>query len=333
MKENKCQYKSKEVPRYCCKDPALPDSKNGYCIFHEKEKDNQLFEERIKEKVEKGDYDFTGYYFPSRADLRGIVFNGRACFSGAIFGSEAYFNRVTFTNDAIFSGATFQGNVHFERTTFERLAAFRSVTFEQVVWFEGAVFEEVTLFQNAIFKDETHFWGTCIKRIIDFRGAVFKYPEDKQIAFRLSKIAYQREGWYDKAGDAYYNERIAGWECLKWWPFRSCFKKLIELILLRLTCGYGERPCFVFGWTSGIIVLFSVLYYKIGHIKSVSPEDIFTIGDAIYFSAVTFATLGFGGPWFPCSNHWVKYFVMTEALLGAFFMALFVMTFGRRMMR
>ncbi|MFC1910797.1 ion channel [Chloroflexota bacterium] len=57
------------------------------------------------------------------------------------------------------------------------------------------------------------------------------------------------------------------------------------------------------------------------------------MGDSFYFSAFTFVTFGFGGPWYPSPGHWIKYVVMSEGLFGAFFIALFVMTFGHRMMR
>ena len=55
--------------------------------------------------------------------------------------------------------------------------------------------------------------------------------------------------------------------------------------------------------------------------------------DSLYFSVVTFTTLGFGdirpdpGIW------WVKAVAMGEALCGAILMALFVLVLGRKMMR
>lgn len=148
----------------------------------------------------------------------------------------------------------------------------------------------------------------------------------------MSKISYQRKGRYDDAGDCYYIERVAKWQCLKWWS-RSFFRKLLELIFLRATCGYSERPYFVVSWVFGIIIICAFLYYKVGHIESIAQNGLFRLGDAVYFSLVTFFTLGFGGPWYPSPEHWIKYLVASEGFAGAFLMALFVMTFGRRMMR
>lgn len=483
-----CQYESALRPDYHCQETALPSSEKGYCIFHEKDKDHTEFERRIKEKIKKKDYDFTGYYFPyvpnfvnfkritfrkdanfeqatfeGRTDFREatfignahfreatfgmganfeqVTFNGRAyfqkvAFEQSILGWDAFFNRAnfklgaqfekaTFEVRAHFERATFKGGAHFDRATFESGATFKQAIFEwsTVEWaayfgkatfkedtrfeearfdvvpffnkatFEGnahfrktsfglgAVFNEATFksysyFEEASFKEYAHFeeasfkWGADFGkaifeadvyfsgatfeghnnfqkatfrkdvhfemasfRVVEFGNATFRRSGDKEIAYRLSKISYQKEGVYDKAGDCYYGERAARWESLAWWPPISLLAKLSELVFLRLTCGYGERPYFVIGWAFGIIGLFAGLYYQIGHIVSISPDHIFGIGDAFYFSVITFVTLGFGGPWYPSPDHWIKYFVMSEASLGAFFVALFVMTFGRRMMR
>ena len=50
--------------------------------------------------------------------------------------------------------------------------------------------------------------------------------------------------------------------------------------------------------------------------------------DCLYFSVITFTTLGFGD--FRPLEGWSRIFAGTEALIGAFMMALFVYTFVRR---
>ena len=56
----------------------------------------------------------------------------------------------------------------------------------------------------------------------------------------------------------------------------------------------------------------------------------FSVVDAVYFSAVTFTTLGYGD-FRPES--WARAVAMAEAMLGAFFMAVLVFAFGRQMQR
>lgn len=125
---------------------------------------------------------------------------------------------------------------------------------------------------------------------------------------------------------------MARWQRLKW-KSRSFLKKLGERILLWSTCGYGEKPERVFIWAAGIITLSALIYFINGNIISVDNNDVFGLSDSFYLSVVTFVTLGFGGPWYPDPESWIKYVVMAEGFIGAFFIALFVMTFGRRMMR
>lgn len=65
-KKRTCQFKTEYHPFYECPEPVLKESKKGYCIFHEptKDKDIKRFQEGIKEKISKQNYDFTGYWFP-----------------------------------------------------------------------------------------------------------------------------------------------------------------------------------------------------------------------------------------------------------------------------
>ncbi len=302
-----CQYQSKERPNYHCPEPALPGK--DYCIFHEREKDAAEFKRRVTEKFQNKDYDFTGYYFPQSTSFGGVTFE-----------RDAYFGEATFEGNANFEGATLKGNAYFRRATFKRDAYFGEVTFKG-----NAYFGEAT------FKGNADFYSMECRREVDFEDAKFKRPKDKEIAYRLSKTSYQRAGDYEKAGDCYYKEMVARRQGLKW-RSKSFFRKLLDWVFWS-TCGYGERPFWVFYWALGIICLCALLYCFIGHIEATSAGYSFGIGDAVYFSGITFVTLGFGGPWYPSPEHWIKFLVMAEAFSGAFFMALFVMTFGRRMMR
>lgn len=436
------------------------------CIFHEREKDAGLFEARIRAKLDSGDYDFTGFYFPERitfgnatfqhagnffeatfagdADFAKATFNRGASFTWALFQASADFSMTTFVKEADFRGArfykdadfllaTFKSNAYFERVVFNGItyficadfngrgiftettfveiadlheatfkgdlffekatlkgpadfheaifecnAFFQEAAFEGVTNFQGANFKRVGLFERANFEGEADFRGATFKRDgrfsaatfkgvvsfsdatfekqasfrkakfssrvaslpladfrseVDFQEAEFKHPAEKAAAFRLSKISYQREGQYDKAGDCYYVERVAQWQSVKW-SLRSFFAKFVELIFLRWTCGYGERPRSVFGWVFGIVGLFTLLFYlQKDQILSTPSGYVFEFWNALYFSGTIFLTMGVGGPWYPAPDHWIKFLVLIEGFLGAFFLALFVMTFGRRMMR
>ena len=111
-------------------------------------------------------------------------------------------------------------------------------------------------------------------------------------------------------------------------PFSWAWSKLLSLL-----CGYGERPLRVV--VSGIFVIFglSVLYFIL---RGVSPFDL-TIQaflSSLYYSAVSFTALGYG-PWFNTGSvrSWVQGVGAAEAIIGVFMMALFLVTFIRKMTR
>jgi hypothetical protein len=54
------------------------------------------------------------------------------------------------------------------------------------------------------------------------------------------------------------------------------------------------------------------------------------LANAMYFSAVTFATVGYGD-WYPL--HWAKLAGATEGVLGVFVMAVFTVSFARKLLR
>lgn len=117
---------------------------------------------------------------------------------------------------------------------------------------------------------------------------------------------------------------------MKWCSPRRWLSKFIDLL-----CGYGETPWKVI--VSAVVIIFGfALYYFLLEAAAPSPAissnavHQLTVREAVYFSFVTFTTLGYGDyrP-IPCAQP----VAMCEAFIGAFMIALFVLVFGRKMMR
>jgi len=94
--------------------------------------------------------------------------------------------------------------------------------------------------------------------------------------------------------------------------------------------GYGEKPFWILAWCAGLLLFSSVIYriskgvLKIVGVRTVSVEDYW---NSLYFSVVTFTTLGYGD-FRPIGK--VKILASIEAILGIFFVALLIITFARK---
>ena len=110
--------------------------------------------------------------------------------------------------------------------------------------------------------------------------------------------------------------------------FKSLHKWLWSLFLNGIF-GYGERTVRVIMSAILIILGFTILFMNFG-ISNMSIGDFTTkyFLDCIYFSTVTFTTLGYGD--FRPLEGWSRIFAGTEAFIGAFIIALFVYTFERK---
>jgi len=147
---------------------------------------------------------------------------------------------------------------------------------------------------------------------------------------------------YDIAGEFFYHEMTAQRKSIKWWPHPTQRRRINWWIHPRhrawsafhsFVSGYGERPLRVVRWA--VLVLFgsALLYF---FLLGVAPHNISVQAfvNSLYYSAVSFTALGYG-PWFnDMSVHsWVQGAGAAEAFIGVFTIALFLVTFTRKMRR
>jgi hypothetical protein len=121
--------------------------------------------------------------------------------------------------------------------------------------------------------------------------------------------------------------------------------------IYRFLAGYGEKPYLVARNSFLVILLAAILFFFCGvtrvgtelplqenpdiinysiHSLNLNTETLKDFGYCMYYSIMTFTTLGYG------DIHPLGYshiLASAEALTGAFFMALFVVVFARKMMR
>jgi len=107
-----------------------------------------------------------------------------------------------------------------------------------------------------------------------------------------------------------------------------------------LFCGYGEEPLRIIGFTLMLIFIYGLFYLVSGlsfegeviriDFSASFMQNVGHLLDAIYFSIVTFTTLGYGDI---TPRGFSRFLASTEALIGSFTIALFVVVFVKKMIR
>jgi uncharacterized protein YjbI with pentapeptide repeats len=270
----------------------------------------------------EGEGDFSFAEFMAYADFAGsrwkelnmtdVIFDKRGCFDGA----------------EIVSG------------TFED-AELRHVTFRDVdmanVFTTGASLEEAYMSQAK--------WGKVqrgpLGKKLEVREETLANEEGTkealnraEAAHRNLKESYKNEGDYETAGEFFIREMAIRRK-------RAILDKeygywVMSNIIAGL-CGYGERPTRVIFWWFAFTFTFAVVYFAgqlIEYSDGTTEIDFSTLGGfltCMYFSVVTFTTLGFGDI-SPVTDAG-RAIASVEAFTGAFMIALFVLVFGRKMIR
>jgi hypothetical protein len=174
-----------------------------------------------------------------------------------------------------------------------------------------------------------------------------KYGEDESF-WRFVKQSAQEAGYYQLAGECFYNERCARlWKKFRgqgYYDALSLPRKLLrllaavrlipELVFGRLLFGYGERPVRVLVASAIIIVAcaFAFFYSSPGSLvyREGYTEPSFLQG--LYFSTITFTTLGYGDL-YPAPDEFCRIVAMTEAVAGGCLIALFIVCLAKRFSR
>jgi uncharacterized protein YjbI with pentapeptide repeats len=297
--------------------------------------------------------------FKEYANFISATFQKYVCFWGANFEGSASFLSTKFEDRADFRdftscGMNFRGSVFEKKLELVPETAgkidFRDVEFlfrskvntnlkealYQGAFIENVAFIDCTWPEDCIIYEERHMNDQKIN---------LSYQQLETI-YRDLKQNMQNHGDYAIAGEFYYREMEMRRKATslknisRWW-----------LEFYRFLAGYGEKPYLVVRNSFLFILLAAVLFFFCGvarvgtelplqenpdiinySIHSLSPntETLRDFGYCLYYSIVTFTTLGYGDIHPLGYSHIVA---SLEALAGAFSMALFVVVFARKMMR
>ena len=246
-----------------------------------------------------GDADFVGATFSGDANFVGATFSGNADFDGAAFSGNAYFTEVTFSGDATFSVATFSGSAYFFRARFSGDANFMQAHMEWPANFAGVCFKEnkvlVGLWNN-VFRPIFRFvLKPVLWAISQLRGTTTDLPEKLVTDFR----GFNTTTMMDASSNPYLKRYIDDEQWIASWKERGRAHKLL-FFLWELTSHCGRSIGLWVMWSVFVaVILFGGILYGIYEDHLVYRQDIelwanHPLAASIYFSIVTFTTLGFG---------------------------------------
>ena len=143
--------------------------------------------------------------------------------------------------------------------------------------------------------------------------------------YRCLKNCHQQMGMYDIAGKFFYREMEIKRKNQSW--KKEPISKLWKWVL-RVLCGYGEKPERVIISAASVVLGLALIYFLGGSVWQWGA-----FWSSLYFSAVSFTALGYGSWAYTPPENWVQGVGAFESFLGVFMMALFLITFVRKMTR
>ncbi len=168
----------------------------------------------------------------------------------------------------------------------------------------------------------------------NLESALDFFQQSEEI-YRCLRKTCEARGLFEHAGTFFYREMVMRRFQIPLYSFKRAFSKIVDFF-----CGYGEKPLRVIIFSLLLIFSCASVYFGLG-IKGDNTiivydsqlslvENVFNFGNCVYFSVVTFTTLGYGD-FSPVGL--TKLIASFEAFTGSFIIALFVVVFVKKMTR
>lgn len=165
--------------------------------------------------------------------------------------------------------------------------------------------------------------------------ALARFEEAEEV-YRSLRRAYDNVGHFDEAGMFFSREMTMRRMLLPKWSTGRAWSKTVDLF-----CAYGESPPRVIGSAVLLNLVCATAYFAVGvkgpdgrlgfSAEAGFGANLHDFLNCVYFSVVTFTTLGFGDMTPP--DGFIRGLAAMQAFTGAFMMAMFVAVFGKKMTR
>ncbi len=176
--------------------------------------------------------------------------------------------------------------------------------------------------------------GDRAERLGNAKEARDLFQEAEEVYRNLSR-AYDAAGLGESAGNFFQKRMVMRRRLMSRWSWGRAWSKIVDLC-----SGYGENPERVVASSLALIFMCATAYFCIGvegpnghmqiDLSAGFSTNAVNFLNCIYFSVVTFTTLGYGDI---TPRGLAEALSAIEAFTGAFMMALFVAVFSKKMTR
>lgn len=280
----------------------------------------------------EGILDFDESVLYASCAFRETTFQRRADFHSAMFRKSASFWRARFNDVTDFHGVQFRDNAVFHEADFHNEVNFRRVLFQGALDCTGTLFPETTTFNNATFLGTANFTGARFISVAAFRDV--QYVPDTlfhAVKAKLSRERHRPTEFYldsqqiDEGTNPFFKRYVADHQFIR--AFNDGNPVLAHL--WRWSSDYGRSLMLWAFWSFFFAFVFAIAYLPFPEwlptwIQGLAPSfhqttgiysgRTLTFSDCLYFSVVTFTTLGFGDV--VADNASARFLVALEVIFG-----------------
>ncbi len=160
------------------------------------------------------------------------------------------------------------------------------------------------------------------------------WQESEEVSRNIRKQC-EKQGMFECAGFFFKKEMVCRRYQMPLFSSQRFISKVVDLF-----CGYGESPLRVVLFSLVMIICCALIYFVMGvttgadmlhySMHASHTENLLRFLNSMYFSIVTFTTLGYGDI---APVGVARFVAAVEAFVGSFTMALFVVVFVKKMTR
>ena len=175
---------------------------------------------------------------------------------------------------------------------------------------------------------EWYLAAVCCHRVGDFLLNP-RPPYDLERGLRMYRravAAYDRCGHFSEARRLSY--RLTYLRLHRAKELKISRLDQLEMQLFWVLSGFGHRPLRVIVTALCLIFLYALVYWTFGGVIAAQGHEQAGFWESIYFSGVTFATVGYGD--FIPTPH-MRIVALSEGLVGSFTMSFFVVVLANRL--